>query len=53
MEKILNEYIDKAFEELVADTQGFVAIESVLDDASAGEGAPFGAGIFSLLLLGK
>ena len=22
MEKILNEYIDKAFEELVADTQG-------------------------------
>lgn len=45
MEKILNEYIDIAFEELVADTQGFVAIESVLDDASAGEGAPFGAGI--------
>lgn len=49
MEKILNEYIDKTFEQLAADTQKFVAIESVLDEASAGDGAPFGAGISKAL----
>lgn len=45
MEHILNEYIDKVFDQLVADTQGFIAIESTLDESSAGSMAPFGKGI--------
>lgn len=45
MKNILNEYIDKVFDQLVADTQKFVSIESALDDSTAGPMAPFGAGI--------
>lgn len=45
MEKCLNDYIDAHFDQLVADVQNFVSIESVLDDSTVREGAPFGEGI--------
>lgn len=45
MENILNEYLDKTFSQLVADTQEFVSIESTLDDSTACPMAPFGTGI--------
>lgn len=45
MEKCLNDYIDTHFSQLIADIQNFVSIESVLDDSTVQEGAPFGKGI--------
>lgn len=45
MEKCLNEYIDDVFDRLVSDAQELIAIESTLDEATAGTNAPFGRGI--------
>lgn len=52
MQEILNEWIDRDFEQLVADTQALVSIESTLDETTAGPGAPFGEGIRRSLELG-
>ena len=35
MINVLNEYIDKVFDQLVADTQEFISIESTLDEETA------------------
>lgn len=45
MKNVLNEYIDKVFDQLVADTQEFISIESTLDEETAEIMAPFGKGI--------
>ena len=45
MKNILNEYIDKIFDQLVVDTQEFISIESTLDEETAEIMAPFGKGI--------
>lgn len=45
MQKILNQYINEHFDQLVKDTQGFISINSVLDESNTTPGAPFGEGI--------
>ena len=51
MQEILNQLIDASFDRLVKDTQELVSINSVLDESTAGEGAPFGKGIRETLEL--
>lgn len=51
MKEILNTLIDESFDQLVKDTQELVSINSVLDESTAGPGAPFGQGIRKALEL--
>lgn len=45
MEEVLNRRIDEMFDDMVRDVQKLVRIDSVLDESTASEAAPFGKGI--------